>query len=544
MGLIKKLDGKYPLDIFVHYDIDEVKIMEKEKTRKNKKECLTNILAFYQTLGTKVFGFLLICSFAVVFAACGSTDVDDDGIANDIDNCPNVANSDQKDSDANLGEGKADGLGDACDPNDDGDSADDDIDIDDDGDGLIELGTRIMLDNMRYNLRGTSYDDDEEDDYNPDEGDNTGCGGQEGITECNGYELINDITLTKDWDVIIGNFAGTFDGKGFSISGLSISSDNMNVGFFATVSGTVQNIHLTGTSSVTGMDNAFSDNFLGSLVGFLRMGGSVLSSSSTLSVGGATATATAIGGLVGRNEGTIQKSYATGNIDYNSGNGNNRVGGLVGSSIEGTIQNSYATGNVGGSGSGSGGSLNRVGGLVGRNEGTIQNSYATGNINGGDETDSEFGGLVGRNDITIQNSYATGNVGGSGSGLNRVGGLVGRNDGTIQNSYATGNVNAGGAGDNSEVGGLVGSNGNVGTTIQNSYRNSNASISGGTINTAGTSKTVAELRTCTDVEYTGWSTNDWEFGTTSEYPALRSYKDDGSEGDLLCGQKTPRAQCP
>jgi hypothetical protein len=48
--------------------------------------------------------------------ACDNNrDFDDDGIQDDKDNCPNIANADQTDSDA-------DNIGDACDP-----------DIDDDG---------------------------------------------------------------------------------------------------------------------------------------------------------------------------------------------------------------------------------------------------------------------------------------------------------------------------------------------------------------------------------------------------------------------------
>ena len=94
------------------------------------------------------------------------------------------------------------------------------------------------------------------------------------------------------------------------------------------------------------------------------------------------------------------------------------VGGLVGRNI-GTISNSYATGSVTGNES--------VGGLVGFNEGTVSNSYATGSVTG-----DFVGGLLGYNNFgTVSNSYATGSVTG-----NSVGGLIGvNNSGTVNNGY-------------------------------------------------------------------------------------------------------------
>jgi hypothetical protein len=129
-------------------------------------------------------------------------------------------------------------------------------------------------------------------------------------------------------------------------------------------------------------------------------------------------------------------------------NGEKYVGGLVGRNY-GTVSNSYSTGNVTGE-------SYTVGGLVGDNEGNISNSYSTGNVTG----NRNVGGLVGTNDGNISNSYSTGNV----SGEDIVGGVVGENggDGNISNSYSTGNVTG-----VSDVGGLVG--GNYNGNISNSY---------------------------------------------------------------------------
>ncbi len=70
--------------------------------------------------------------------ACLPQDSDCDGLADDVDNCPDLANEDQADADA-------DDLGDVCDPDDDGDGIDDGDDAfpldpdewaDTDGDGI------------------------------------------------------------------------------------------------------------------------------------------------------------------------------------------------------------------------------------------------------------------------------------------------------------------------------------------------------------------------------------------------------------------------
>ena len=183
--------------------------------------------------------------------------------------------------------------------------------------------------------------------------------------------------------------------------------------------------------------------------------------------------------------------------------GNTGVGGLVGVNI-GIITNSYVAGSVSGN--------NNVGGLVGNDFGTITNSYATSFVSG----DDFVGGLIGRNDDgIITNSYATGSV----SGDDFVGGLVGTNIlSIITNSYATGSVLG-----NNNVGGLAG---NDFGTITNSYWDITTSL----IETSagGTSKTKMELQVATDTGstsgeiYYNWSADDWDFGTSIQYPILKS----------------------
>ena len=183
--------------------------------------------------------------------------------------------------------------------------------------------------------------------------------------------------------------------------------------------------------------------------------------------------------------------------------GRSVVGGLVGQN-EGTILGSYATGRV----EGKGGRSNGVGGLVGVNFGTIHTSYATGRVSGS----SNVGGLVGRvqaGDITA--SYATGRV----SGSSNVGGLVGRvQAGDITASYATGRVSG-----SSNVGGLVGRV--QAGDITASYWDTNTS--GHTSGSNGEAKSTTELQTPTDDSgiYANWDADQWNFGTNSQYPALK-----------------------
>ena len=273
-----------------------------------------------------------------------------------------------------------------------------------------------------------------------------------------------------------GNFTGTFDGGGFTISGLTkplfevIDGDDSGSvvkhisdltleaaaggvtgsGILAieVYGGTViDNVHVIGDV----ID--ITDTEVGGLVGYSS--GTISNSSAIGDVDGAGN----VGGLVGYSDGTITDSSATGAVtgieDY--------VGGLVGYNFAGTITDSSATGAVTGI-------EDYVGGLVGYSNGEISNSYATGAVSG----DNYVGGFVGStgvgpNNSLITNSYATGNVIGSGE---YIGGLVGDSYGEISNSYATGDVIGDETGLGEYIGGLVGY---LGGTLENTYATGNVS---------------------------------------------------------------------
>ncbi|WP_255193890.1 GLUG motif-containing protein [Natronobeatus ordinarius] len=193
-------------------------------------------------------------------------------------------------------------------------------------------------------------------------------------------------------------FAGTFDGDGHTIEGLTIDrSESFLVGLFGVTEGTVERVGLESVS-IEG------DSRVGALAGYHD------------------------------HDGEVRESYATGTV---TGNGD-RVGGLVGENYA-DVDQSYATGTVTGQSF-------WVGGLIGRNFGNVDQSYATGTVTG---NGTEFGGLIGGNFGNVDQSYATGTVTGNGTDS---GGLIGGNFGNVDQSYATGTV----TGNGTDFGGLIG----------------------------------------------------------------------------------------
>jgi len=290
-----------------------------------------------------------------------------------------------------------------------------------------------------------------------------------------------DVETLGDPSYIGNGFTGTFDGGGFTISGLTkplfdginegvitnldLEADQvvgvMGKGILANQSwATINNVNVTG-----GVFGGVDSNGVGGLVGY--SGGNISGSSAT---GDVTGTYN-VGGLVGTSYGSISGSFAESDV-----NGDITVGGLVGDSNR-AILNSSASGNVSGNfyvgglvgnstssisesfaeGDVLNASAEIVGGLVGYSSGTITNSYATGAVSGS----RQVGGLMGTGPGAITNSYAAGDVTG---GVTDVGGLVGYQLDDIANSYASGNVTG-----DSVVGGLVGTNWGAAGAITRSY---------------------------------------------------------------------------
>lgn len=152
-------------------------------------------------------------------------------------------------------------------------------------------------------------------------------------------------------------FTGSYDGQGYSISGLTLTGETMGegTGLFGTINGaTIKNLAVTG-AEVNGM------SYVGILVGHAIKG----NISECYTTGSVTATSLASGGFVGFNEGaTITDCYSTASV---SAKNEFAVGGFVGKN-EGSISKVFASGKVDGH--------NYVGGVDGANYGSVDSSVS------------------------------------------------------------------------------------------------------------------------------------------------------------------------
>ncbi|MCK4980528.1 MAG: T9SS type A sorting domain-containing protein [Candidatus Delongbacteria bacterium] len=282
-----------------------------------------------------------------------------------------------------------------------------------------------------------------------------GFSGNEGYK----FKLENSLDLSGVSNLYIPYLVSEFDGDNHIISNLNIDlSFGSMLGMFgySSSSGIIKNCVIS---------NAYINGryYVGGLVG--KNYGTIHGSNIQGTVNGTIA----VGGLIGDNYGDISNSYTEINIYGSSG----QSGGLVGGNEDGgTITNSYAKGMVsgddwfvGGLAAENWGSIDSSfadvevsstsrspGGFVGSNWGTIANSYSTGNVNC---TADYAGGFVAENYDSISCSYSIGNV----SGNSYVGGFVGNNYfGDISNSYTKGNVVRISSSTSTNIGGFAGNN--------------------------------------------------------------------------------------
>ncbi|MBR3790837.1 MAG: hypothetical protein IKK20_03430, partial [Clostridia bacterium] len=253
------------------------------------------------------------------------------------------------------------------------------------------------------------------------------------------FKLTKNISLTQPFRSIgwyntgtgaNNYFAGTFDGQGYTISNLTITTAS----------------------------NGNNANYMG-LFGYVYTGATI----KNLNVAVTATGGSYVGGLAGYNMGTISNVMVSGTV---SGSGS-YIGGIVGVN-SGTIKNAYNKATVNGTNSTFG---LAVGNVVGINlsAGKMFNIIATGNT-----TASQYqwvGAMIGQNHGTLQNSFSTGNA----TGAYYVGGVAGQNGGgTLFNIYSRGTIKA----TNTYSGGVTGYNN--GGTVKYCYYLKGATTAGST----------------------------------------------------------------
>ena len=269
-------------------------------------------------------------------------------------------------------------------------------------------------------------------------------------------ELLGDVTLTGTWTAVgteNAPFKGTFDGKGYTITGLIIpTSDNEYMGFIGMLDGgTVKNVKFASVS-VTGK------NDVGTAVGRIINGGIV---SGVQVLGGTVSGAKRVGGVVGSiiADGSAlnctNAATVTGSV-YN-------VGGIVGAAYytktgkQMHITDCKNNGAVTSSGMG-------AGGIVG-----LSAANVSGNTNTAEVKGTEVGGIVGEQKSygSVTNNTNSGAVTyTNGANTYGAGGIIGwlRYHGTSEASAykvsdiisVTGNKNSGSVTGGNDAGGIVG----------------------------------------------------------------------------------------
>ena len=214
-----------------------------------------------------------------------------------------------------------------------------------------------------------------------------------GKTDIN-ITLGKNIDLTgKGWTPIGTNYEkrykGTFDGRGHTIKGLTVTTNDQFVGLFGYLdkAGTVKNVVMEGiqitsnhvlmsgnTGGVVGYSWGTIENcsvsgsvsgtvYVGGVVG-VQIGGSITGCSSSATVKGTVD----VGGVAGQtnSSATLTACYATGNVIIEMApNKNIAGGGLVGMNAGSSLLACYATGNVTSTGSSTG--YLHIGGFLGNN---------------------------------------------------------------------------------------------------------------------------------------------------------------------------------
>mgnify|MGYP002673638086 FL=1 len=212
-----------------------------------------------------------------------------------------------------------------------------------------------------------------------------------------------------------GAYTGTFDGMGYTVSGLYFNNSNSSyVGLFGYIgaNGKISNVGV--------MDSYFQFGAYGGGVCGMNNGELQNCSNSSTVIGNNAGT----GGVCGKNDkATVRDCKNTGSV-----RGKAPLGGVCGFNDSGIIENCFNEGTVSGTVISAEDVDGGVGGMCGINMGTIKNCYNTASVSG----QYAVGGVCGFNWKVITNCFNEGTV----SGEDAVGGVCGdKYNGTITNCY-------------------------------------------------------------------------------------------------------------
>ena len=262
----------------------------------------------------------------------------------------------------------------------------------------------------------------------------------EGVLDAVNKGQVSESNFLIGWEPIgrHGSYTGTFDGNGYTISGLYFNNPEADyIGLFAHigVGGKISDVGVLDSYFQFSRHSLYVGGVCGSNSGELQN-----CSNSSTAIGKEdydTNYDIYIGGVCGYNSGTVKDCKNTGSVS-----GRATIGGVCGyNSSDGIIENSFNEGTVSGTG-------DNVGGVCGYNYGgTIKSCYNTASVSG----QSIVGGVCGDNwsgTSTITNCFNKGTV----SGQYYVGGVCGHNGGNTTNCFNEGTV----SGQQYSVGGVCG----------------------------------------------------------------------------------------
>ena len=336
------------------------------------------------------------------------------------------------------------------------------------------------------------------------------------------YVLVNDINLAGcTWSrgiadaagsgncvsVTDGCFTGIFDGGGFTVRNLTLTSTSSNaaqwVGFIGNlVGGTLRNLTLAGAVSTTYTGSASFDSiYTGMAVGYARAGATITDVTTSGSVSGSGTDVAYVGGVVGYHSGSLASGltssaavtassrsylYVGGALGYSYGSlANNRSTGTVTVTSADAVNAGGVTGYMSNSGAHTASDLSAdvimtisnastvyAGGISGTHDSpTLTRASSSGSITVNATSTVQAGGIAGQagNSARTEQATSTMNITSTSTGDSYLGGIFGMSgSAAIVNTTASGTirgtVTAAGSSRGLYGGGLVGSGGPGATT--------------------------------------------------------------------------------